>query len=138
MTKQGSFFNSRSNKATFRIALGRIMQVFTILVFLTSTVGVMPVSAATNSIWPAPITPSYPYYSDPQPIEVGLKFRADTAGYVTGVRYFKGPGSTGTHIGRLWSMAQEKLAEATFTNETASGWQEALFSSPVAIQPNTT
>ena len=31
-----------------------------------------------------------------------------------------------------------QLASATATNETASGWQEADFSSPVAISANTT
>src|SRR5205807_2230472 len=29
------------------------------------------------------------------------------------------------------------LATATFTNETASGWQQVTLSQPVAIQPNT-
>lgn len=72
--------------------------------------GVMPAKAATSSIWPDPITPTYPYYNNPNPIEVGLKFRSDIDGYVTGVRYFKGPGSTGTRIGRLWSMAGEKIS----------------------------
>ena len=31
-----------------------------------------------------------------------------------------------------------KLASATFTNETASGWQVVRFTTPVAISPNTT
>jgi len=30
------------------------------------------------------------------------------------------------------------LAQATFTNESASGWQTVTFPSPVAIAPNTT
>ena len=30
------------------------------------------------------------------------------------------------------------LASATFTNETASGWQQVNFSQPVAIAANTT
>ncbi|MDP9042934.1 MAG: DUF4082 domain-containing protein, partial [Bacteroidota bacterium] len=45
---------------------------------------------------------------------------------------------TGTHIGELYSSAGVRLAQATFTNETATGWQYVSFSSPVAITANTT
>src|SRR4029077_4234092 len=44
----------------------------------------------------------------------------------------------GTHIGNLWDATGALLATATFTNETASGWQQVTFESPVAINPNTT
>ena len=77
-------------------------------------------------------------YDNPIPIEVGLKFRSDVTGFVTGVRFFKSAGTTGTHIGRLWSSNGTKLAEVTFMNETSSGWQSATFSAPAAIQANTT
>lgn len=90
------------------------------------------------SIWPDPVTPTLPYYDNPIPIEVGLKFRSDVVGYVTGVRFFKYAGATGTHIGRLWAMDGSKLAEVTFTGETDSGWQEATFPAPIAIEADTT
>jgi hypothetical protein len=67
------------------------------------------------------------------PIELGMKFRADRDGYVTGVRFYKGPGNTGAHLGRLWSSRGEKLAEVTFSGESTSGWQQAQFSAPVRI-----
>ena len=67
-----------------------------------------------------------------------MKFQSDVAGFVTGVRFFKGAGNTGTHTGNLWSADGTRLASVTFTGESASGWQEALFSSPVAIEANTT
>ena len=38
----------------------------------------------------------------------------------------------------LWSASGQLLAQATFTNETASGWQSVSFSQPVTILPNTT
>jgi hypothetical protein len=59
-------------------------------------------------------------------------------GYATGVRFYKGSGNTGTHVGHLWSSAGFKLAEVTFTGETASGWQRAIFQTPVAITADTT
>ncbi len=45
MSIQNLFSNARWNKANFRIQFARIMQVFFILVFLTSTIGVNPVDA---------------------------------------------------------------------------------------------
>ena len=63
---------------------------------------------------------------------------AVTAGTISGVRFYKGAGNTGTHTGSLWSTSGQLLATATFTNETASGWQTVLFSSPVAITAGTT
>ena len=44
----------------------------------------------------------------------------------------------GTHIGSLWTAGGTKLASAVFIAETASGWQQATFSTPVAIAANTT
>ncbi len=41
-------------------------------------------------------------------------------------------------MGHLWTSTGQQLAEVTFTNETASGWQEAQLPVPVAIQKDTT
>ena len=40
--------------------------------------------------------------------------------------------------GSLWTAAGQLLATATFTNETASGWQQVNFSTEVAITAGTT
>jgi hypothetical protein len=89
------------------------------------------------SIWDQP-TPSNPNANDNQPIEVGVKFRSDAAGSITGLRFYKGAQNTGTHVGHLWSSTGQPLAEATFTNESASGWQEVVFDQPVPITADTT
>jgi hypothetical protein len=89
------------------------------------------------SLWPASTVPAVPDASDPTPVELGLRFRSDSAGYVTGVRFYKGTTNTGTHVGHLWTDGGTLLATSTFTAETASGWQEALFTTPVAIAANT-
>src|SRR5207248_2555269 len=70
--------------------------------------------------------------------ELGVKFRSDLAGTITGIRFYKGSTNTGTHVGELFSLAGALLASATFTNETASGWQQVTFATPVTIQANTT
>ena len=37
----------------------------------------------------------------------------------------------------LWSAGGTRLATATFTGETATGWQQVNFATPVAISANT-
>jgi hypothetical protein len=90
------------------------------------------------SIWSTSAVPATANSADSNAIEVGLKFRSDVAGTVTGLRFYKGSQNTGTHVGHLWTSSGTLLASVTFSNETSSGWQQATFSSPVSIQPNTT
>ncbi len=59
-------------------------------------------------------------------------------GSITGIRFYKAAANTGTHVGSLWSSTGTLLASATFTSETASGWQQVNFSEPVAITAGTT
>ena len=67
-----------------------------------------------------------------------MAFTTDTTGYITGARFYKAAANTGTHVGSLWSSTGTLLAQATFTNETASGWQQVSFSTPVAVTAGTT
>jgi hypothetical protein len=90
------------------------------------------------SIWSSTATPATVATADNGAIELGVKFRSDQAGYITGIRFYKGTTNTGTHVGNLWSSTGALLATATFASETASGWQQVTFSTPVAIQANTT
>jgi hypothetical protein len=68
--------------------------------------------------------------------ELGMRFYAVSAGEVTALRFWKDTLDPGTHVGKLWSATGQLLATATFSNETAGGWQEAALPSPVAIQAN--
>src|SRR6185369_8707665 len=42
------------------------------------------------SIWPGTAQPSVASASDPSPVNVGVKFTADTGGSITGIRFYKG------------------------------------------------
>lgn len=75
--------------------------------------------------------------NDAQAVELGLKFKSDVAGTVTGVRFYKSAANTGTHTGSLWSSTGARLATVIFTNESNSGWQQATFSTPVTVTANT-
>jgi hypothetical protein len=69
-----------------------------------------------------------------------MRFQTSSAGKVSGIRFYKGTGDTGSHTGTLWTSTGTKLGTLTFNNETASGWQSATFASgtEVSLTPNTT
>ena len=46
--------------------------------------------------------------ADTSAVELGVKFRANQAGYVTGIRFYKGSGNTGTHVGSLWNSRRHQ------------------------------
>jgi len=94
------------------------------------------VASPAVSAWANP-TPGVFAGSEPS-VELGVRFRSDVAGFINGIRFYKHVSNTGTHVGNLWSSSGQRLATATFTNETASGWQTVSFSPPVAIEANTT
>ncbi|AEI67169.1 hypothetical protein LILAB_26385 [Corallococcus macrosporus] len=71
-------------------------------------------------------------------MELGVKFQSDIAGDILGIRFYMGAANTGPHVRSLWRTAGVRLAFATFTSETATGWQEVMFSTPVRISANTT
>ncbi len=87
--------------------------------------------------WDSATIPVTASVNDPSAVELGVKFTSDVAGYVTGVRFYKGPLNTGTHAGNLWTASGTLLATAVFTSETATGWQQVDFATPVLVQPNT-
>ena len=89
------------------------------------------------TIWPSTAVPGTADSGPDSAVELGVKFRSDIAGTITGIRFYKGSGNTGTHVGNLWTSSGTLLASATFTGETASGWQQVLFSTPVAVTANT-
>ncbi|AGA31260.1 DUF4082 domain-containing protein [Singulisphaera acidiphila] len=102
------------------------------------TAGVPVTVSAPSSLWNASVTPTDLYENDTHAAELGLKFTSDVAGSINGVRFYKGPSNTGTHVAHLWTSTGTLLASATFTNESASGWQQVSFSTPVTIAANTT
>lgn len=102
------------------------------------TVTIEPGGSCPCSVWSTTVTPTVVEEPDPNAVELGVRIKATTDGFVRGIRFYKGPNNTGTHTGNLWTSAGINLAQVIFTNETPSGWQEMLFGAPVAISANTT
>jgi hypothetical protein len=122
---------------------------YTFTVTATNAIGTGPASAASNpvtpsstsctacTIWASSVTPDTPDEGDSASVELGVKFRADVNGQITGIRFYKATTNTGTHVGSLWTAAGTRLASATFGPETASGWQQVNFAAPVSITAGT-
>jgi len=86
-----------------------------------------------NALWEDSVTPDIIDSGDASSIEVGTQFNTNQDLDITGIRFFKSPANSGTHVGSLWSEGGELLGQVTFTNETPAGWQQADFDTPVRI-----
>jgi hypothetical protein len=89
------------------------------------------------SIFTATAAPTTVDAGDGGSVTLGVRFQTTQPGYITGVKFYKATGNIGTHVGALWTASGTKLASATFTNETASGWQQVNFAQPVPVKANT-
>ena len=90
-------------------------------------------AACPCSLFGPTVTPVLAQVND-SPVTLGVQFTARATGAIAGVKFYKGPGNTGTHVGTLWSSTGQALASATFLAESASGWQTVYFAKPVPVQ----
>ncbi len=66
--------------------------------------------------------------------EVGVRFTVSSPLALSAVRFYKSAGETGAHTGTLWNATLgTPIATVAFSGESASGWQRAALSSPVAL-----
>jgi len=90
------------------------------------------------SIWTSAATPETTSTNDNGPVEVGVKFRAASDGFVRGIKFFKGANNTGTHTGSLWTASGTLLGTGTFVGETTNGWQTLALPTSVPVTAGTT
>ncbi len=90
------------------------------------------------SLWSDAVIPTITDVGPGQPVELGVKFRAEASGYITALRFYKSAANIGTHVGNLWSTNGTLLGSVIFAAETPSGWQEEALNPPVPIVANTT
>jgi hypothetical protein len=97
------------------------------------------VATANTNIWPSTTIPAVVDTGPDSAVELGVTFKADVSGTIGGIRFYKASTNTGIHVGNLWSCGNAScstgtnLGSVTFSGETASGWQQMNFSTPVAI-----
>jgi len=98
----------------------------------------VPAAAFAFHLWPDDAPPAPRLAGDATPIEVGLRFKPELNGFITGIRFFKHSAANALpHTGSLWTADGRELATATFSGETPCGWQEAAFAAPVAVTAGT-
>ncbi|MET8091046.1 DUF4082 domain-containing protein [Micromonospora sp. NPDC005220] len=120
----------RRGRSTFTIAA--------VLAVLASTTVVAADAAtsrsATFSFFAGADVSGVPTDPDTQFVELGLRFTSSSNGTLTAVRFLKANGSGRTHPVNVWSARGQKLATATSTTESPSGWQEVKLPTPVRIE----
>ena len=89
------------------------------------------------TIFPSTAVPTNVDAGPDHSVEIGVKFKADTNGSISAIRFYKSANNLGTHVGNLWTTGGTLLGSVTFTGETASGWQQASFPSPIPITAGT-
>jgi hypothetical protein len=122
---------TRTSKTKFFRHVGAVLLGLAIVLACSAS------AKAQQTIWPSTIVPATIDSGSSGSVELGVLFKADTNGTISAIRFYKSAANTGVHVGHLWSHAGALLATVTFTRETASGWQQANFSTPVAIAANT-
>ena len=76
-----------------------------------------------TSLWDTSATPAG--FVQDTPFELGVRFRADVAGEITALRFYRPPGSTGAQPGHLWDAAGTLLSTVVFPASSQPGWQQA-------------
>ena len=105
--------------------------------------GTGPASTASNAVTPQDTifdfaTPTTVDSGDANPVELGVKFKADVSGTVTGIRFYKAATNTGTHIGSLWTSTGTLLARRRSPTRPPPAGSTSTFATPVAITAGTT
>ena len=97
----------------------------------------VPSTCPCDTIFQPQAVPGSIDFGDGNATEVGVKFKVAADAYIAGVRFYKAPLNAGTHLGRIWDSSGNLLGTVTFVSESASGWQQAFFSTPIAVTANT-
>jgi len=92
---------------------------------------------AGYTLWPATAIPATLDQAAGPSVELGVRFQAERNGWIKALRFYKCAANTGLHVGHLWNNNGTLLATATFTDESASGWQEAQLPTPIQITAGT-
>lgn len=92
-------------------------------------------AASTSSLWAGSVVPAVPSDPDTASVEIGTDFTVSAPGTITALRFYKGAGNSGTHVGHLWGSNGALLATRSFSAESASGWQQVALASPITVTP---
>ena len=100
---------------------------------LSNSVAYRAADTCPCSLFDASAVPAVEDTGADAPVTLGVKFVAEHDGQISAIRFYKSAANVGPHVGHIWSSSGALLGSVTFDSETASGWQEATFDSPIAV-----
>ncbi|WP_375422873.1 DUF4082 domain-containing protein [uncultured Friedmanniella sp.] len=137
-TSEPSARASSPTSTSRSVAASSTIVIAALAVAIGATTATPSAAASTAESLFASRTPSVSADADAAAVTVGVKFTAKAAGSITGVKFYKGVGNTGVHVGAVYSSTGKVLAKARYVSETPSGWQTVRFSSPVKASKGAT
>jgi endonuclease/exonuclease/phosphatase family metal-dependent hydrolase len=75
---------------------------------------------------------------DSRAVEIGVKFRANVAGTVSALRFYRGTGNASGYVARLWTSGGTLLAQVPVKDGRIPGWQEVSLPSPISLSAGAT
>jgi Domain of unknown function (DUF4082)/Glycosyl hydrolases family 16/Bacterial Ig domain len=91
------------------------------------------VDADRWSLFLTPVSPKIAVDPDSNAVELGVRFYATRPGYITGLRFYRGPENEGPNEAHLWRADGTLLATATFPDSGGVGWQEVRLEEAMPI-----
>ncbi|SDS49541.1 DUF4082 domain-containing protein [Microlunatus soli] len=88
---------------------------------------------AAVSILDHRVKPEVAVDPDRSSVELGVKWSSSVSGSVSALQFYRSAAQHRAYTGSLWSASGARLAKVTFPASSATGWQTAKLSKPVAV-----
>lgn len=89
--------------------------------------------AASTGMFSDDLQPEVAVDSDPNSVELGIRFSPETSGEVTALQYYQSRGAEGVTSATLWSSRGSVLAEVDFTETQTPGWRTIELDEPIRL-----
>lgn len=107
------------------------------LLLAIQPVGAPAALSSVDGFWDNTAQPQLLVDPDRNAVELGLKFRASTNGFVSGIQFCKTADNTEVHDVHFCISSGQLQAKATLLKTTQTGWLTVSSSVPVEIHANT-
>ena len=99
-----------------------LLAISAVIALIAAMLVISPAQAVSESLFGS-ATPANTSDSDTAAVTLGTTVTANVAGKITGIRFYKGSGNTGTHVGAVYTADGSLSVRGNFAGESASGWQ---------------
>jgi hypothetical protein len=124
-----------SGRPVWRRLLVPVALTAAIAVAVSVALVVLAPRSAEATVFGADATPKVASDPSPNPAELGVRFSAAQPIVVSGIRFYRGAGNTGRHVGRIWSPDGTVLRTVVFPRTSAVGWVDATLRTPLRVRP---